>query len=330
MKPTSVLRTLRLLRGYLMRPHGVNPNVIESRFFRTNERYATIVYSPPHRVGKTVVLIHGVSGRASDDPSLVHLARNLCVLGYRVVTPALAQLAQFRHSLSDVDAAAQGIAYAAELAQSKIGVFSFSYGASFALCAAAHPIARKCCSGVVGFGAYYQLADALEHQRKLLIQCPDLSQDDADLAYLRYTLLASHRDEISLSEDAWAEIEPILINYTTRTPIEVKRAPLLKHTRHIDYVDLMQRYQARTLPDTLSPRAVVSNILCPVGLLHDPADRFVPANQSELIATKLNERPSVARTLVLTTPMLSHVQVDPRRNLRDFPKLVNLLDIVLG
>lgn len=329
MKFASLLRTLRLISSYMRRPHGPRPDVVESRSHEAIHPFPSLVYTPIGAVRKTVVLIHGVSGRAAEDPSLVHLARCLAALGYRCVTPSLPNLAQFRHSLEDVELAARGIARAAELAGERVGVFSFSYGASFALCAAAHELSRAHCSAVLGFGGYYRLEDALEHQRQLLIARPNLAEDDADLAYLRYTLLASLREHTSLTEEGWAEIEPILINYTTRCPIERKRGPLLRHAKHINFVELMECYQALELPAELSPATVLGGIACPVGLLHDPKDRFVPANQAALIASALDRRPHVPKTRVLTTPMLSHVQVDPRHRLTDFPKLVDILDMIL-
>ena len=329
MKPSSLIRTLRLLGGYLLSPRGPRRSVTESRYFDATSPFATVVYTPKAPAKGTVVLVHGVTARATDDPSLVQLARTLGAIGYCCVTPPLTKLAQFSHDLADVEAVANGIDRAAQLSQRKVGVLGFSYGASFALCAAAHPRAREHCSALLGFGAYYELSAALEHQRQLLLRSPDLLQDDADLAYLRYTLLACHRDQLSLSAEAWNEIRDTLMRFTTQTPVEEKRAPLIKHARQIDFVDLMQRYQARDIPATLSPKASLSDIVCPVGLLHDPHDRFVPNSEVERLREALDLRPGVKKTQVLTTPMLSHVQVDPRKNLTDLPQLTSLLDLVL-
>ncbi|MGC4068616.1 MAG: alpha/beta hydrolase [Polyangiaceae bacterium] len=330
MKPSSLLRTFRLLGAYLLRPHGPRRGVRETRSAHVSGDFPTIVYEPESgRPRKTIVLVHGVSGRASEDPSLVHLARALGSLGFRCVTPALPGLANFRHDLKDVEALAEGIAYARTLSNAKVPVLAFSYGASFALCAAAHPKAREHCAAVLGFGAYYELDAALAHQLKLLLANPDPARDDADLADLRYTLLACHRDELELPANAWQHIDPTLRTFTTREPIEVKRAPLLEFARDVDYPELMRRYRARPLPAELSPKAVLSDVLCPVGLLHDPADRFVPANQAEQIRAHLDRRVGVPKTRVLTTPMLSHVQVDPRKSFGDLPRLVDLLDLAL-
>jgi pimeloyl-ACP methyl ester carboxylesterase len=329
MKPSNVIRTLRLLGGYLIHPRGPRNNVAESRHFDATSPFPTIVYSPKVSHQRAIVLVHGVTARATDDPSLVQLARAIASLGYYCVTPPLTHLAQFSHDARDIEAVARGIERAAHLVQRPVGVLGFSYGASFALCAAAHPLARSHCSAVLGFGAYYDLQAALNHQLELLQRNIDLTQDDADLAYLRYTLIACQKDPLPLAPDAWNEIRDILNRFTSQTPIEEKRAPLLKHAKSVDYVQLMRNYQAFDLPAEVSPKTSVANIACPVGLLHDPEDRFVPKTEVERLREALDQRPGVAKTQVLTTPMLSHVQVDPRKNLRDLPKLVKLLDLVL-
>lgn len=329
MKPSSLVRTLRLLGGYLLHPKGPRHSITETRNFDGSSPFPTIVYAPRGEPKRAVVLVHGVTARATDDPSLVQLARSVAALGYLCVTPPLTRLAQFSHDVSDIEAVAVGIEQAATQVQRPASVLGFSYGASFALCAAAHPRARPHCSAVLGFGAYYELSAALEHQLELLRRCPDLTQDDADLAYLRYTLLACHRKQLTISACAWQEIFDTLLHFTSQTPVEVKRAPLIKHASNVDFVDLMLRYQARQLPPEVSPKTNVANINCPVGLLHDPQDRFVPSSEVERLREALDQRPAVAKTQVLTTPMLSHVQVNPRKNLRDLPKLTRLLDLVL-
>lgn len=330
MKPAAFYTTLRLLQSYLLVAHGPRRGVTESREFGEGAPFPTIVYRPTKPNRRTLVLIHGVTGRATDDPSLVHLARSLAGLGYTCVTPPVTRLAQFHHDPADIDEIVQGIRYASELAESPVGILGFSYGSSFALSAAADPRVAEHCRAVLGFGAYFDLPEALEHQRQLLLRHPDPAQDDADLAYLRYTLLACQRDYVALPAEAWETIDPLLRCFTSRAPIEDKRAPLLKYASHINFVELMQHYQASNLPEALSPKSVLGLIRCPVGLLHDPGDRFVPAAHAERIREVLDRRPSAAKTLVLTTPMLSHVQVNPRRNLLDLPKLVDLLQLVLG
>lgn len=320
----------RLLRDYLRGPRGPRRDVAEQRLAGSWERHPSILYEPKGRRRGTLVLVHGVSARASDDPSLVRLARGLCTLGFCCETPSLPELARFRHSALDIDTLVDAIRGASDRAGDMVGIMAFSYGASYGLRAASDPRCRHRCRYLVAFGAYHALSGALEHQRELLVRSPNPELDDADLAYLRYTLLVSHREELPISVAGWHEIHEVLEHFTSDVPIAEKRAPLLRHARDVDYVDLMRRYQRRDLPPCLSPQGVLADITCGVGLLHDPWDRFVPAHHAESIRKELETRVLAPSTRVLTTPMLSHVQVAPMRNVLGLPQLVRVLDPLLG
>jgi pimeloyl-ACP methyl ester carboxylesterase len=326
----GTLTLTRLLWGFLKGARGPRQDVSESILERTGNQYPLILYTNTHRVRCTLVLVHGVTARASYDPNLLHLARCIASLGYRCLTPSLVGLANFEHSASDVDTVASAIERGRDIAGERVGVLAFSYGASYALSAAARPSARSCCRAILAFGAYYLLADALEHQRRLLVQNPNPELDDTDLLYLRYTLLACQRSELQLSDAAWAAIQHTLTHYMSPSPLEEKRRALLEHAKSFDFVDLMQRYQRRALPAILSPAGRLRDVTCPVALLHDPSDRFVPADHLERIRHELDARSGYAPTATLTTPMLSHVRVDPRRNLLDALRLIGLLKPSFG
>ena len=272
------------------------------------------------------MLLHGVTAKASKDPNLVHLSRCIAAAGYRCLTPSLAGLATFRHSASDIETATMALRRASEIADCPVGVLAFSYGAS----AAAQPAARGCCRAILAFGAYYLLSEALEHQRRLLAENTDPTRDDSDLLYLRYTLLACHKPDLGLTEGAWRDIESALTHFMTSSSLDDKKRPLLRHARALDYVDLMQRYQRRELPTILSPAGQLHDVPCPVALLHDPRDRFVPAHHIDRICRDLDSRSGCAPTRTLKTPMLSHVRVDPVGNLRDAWQLIQLLKPVFG
>lgn len=330
MSLSAAFTTLRLLYSVNALPHGSRASVRETRLSISDEASSASLFEPLGRVRRNLVLVHGVTGRADSDPLIVHLARSLAALGYRCVVPGLSQLAQFRHDPRDVRMIVSTLATCNRTFAEPIALMAFSYGASYALCACADPEVAEACTALVGFGAYYDLEDALGHQLQLLLRHPNLELDDGDVAYLRYTLLACHRDELDLSVEAWREIDEVLVNYTDRSPIERRRGPLLRHARQFDYVQLMESYQRRGLPGTLSPKGRLANIRCPVGLLHDPNDRFVPAHHVELIRQELDSRANSVPTEILTTPMLSHVQVEPLRRLFDVPRLIRLLEPVLG
>jgi len=326
----GTLTLTRLLWNYLKGKRGPMQNVRETVLDRTANRYPSILYTHKQNNHGTLVLVHGVTARASEDPNLVHLSRCIASLGFRCLTPPLVGLANFQHIADDVDTVATAIQRARDIADDSVGILAFSYGASYALSAISRPVTRDCCRAILAFGAYYLLADALEHQRQLLIRNPDPELDDADLLYLRYTLLACQRSDLQLSDAAWQAIQHTLTNYMLPSTLEDKKRALRTYAKSFDFVDLMQRYQRRSLSPVLSPAGQLHDVACPVALLHDPNDRFVPASHPERIRHELDARVGHSPTATLTTPMLSHVSVDPKRNLRDAGRLIRLLKPAFG
>ena len=321
----NALTISRLLWDYLHGKRGPRSNVTETVLARSVDGYPLILYSNEPSVRGTVVLVHGVTARASEDPNLVHLARCVASRGIRCLTPSLPGLASFRHDASDIDTVTTAFRRASEIESDRVGVLAFSYGASYALSAAAQPTARHCCRAIVAFGAYHVLPDALEHQRLLLVRNPDPMQDDSDLLYLRYTLLACQLSELGLSELAQRDIQAALVDFMSPGPLETKRRALLEHAIGFDYVELMRQYQRRVLPSVLSPAGQLHEVACPVALLHDPGDRFVPVDHVDRICRELDARAGHSPTKALKTAMLSHVRVDPVRNLADAWQLIRLL-----
>ncbi|HMA91896.1 MAG TPA: hypothetical protein VKP30_04375 [Polyangiaceae bacterium] len=326
---STTLTTLRLLQAMNSGKRGTRPDVIERAVPLMGSNAAATCFEPRRKLRGTLVLVHGVTGRANQDPLLVHLARSLAGIGYRSIVPGLEHLANFKHDPRDIDTIVAAIE-AASHHTDRVSILAFSYGASYALCAAANPKVNTACSALVGFGAYFELSEALEFQRQLLLRHQSLDNDDADITYLRYTLLATHRQQLDLPDEAWRQIEPILVNFTTPRPLAEKRAPLVQFARHIDYVKLMESYQERPHAAALSPASSLHNVRCWVGLLHDPNDMFVPPDHAERIRAALDGRPNAEPVAVLTTPMLSHVQVDPLRRVLDLPRLIRVLEPVLG
>ncbi len=325
---SKMLRTLSMIRlvvDYLKGRRGPRAHVTETVLQRFERGCPFIQYQASGKPRGTLLLIHGVTPRASEDPNLVHLARCIAAFGYRCLTPPLTGLAGFTHDARDIERVSHALVRAGDVAGEPVSVFAFSYGASYALSAAAEPNARSCCARILGFGAYHQLSEALEHQRQLLVKHPDPALDDSDVLYLRYTLLACQRDELGLSSTAWGDIDEALSNFMAQTPLAHKKRALLQHAGHFDYVELMQRYQRRNLPAVLSPAGRLHQVACPVSLLHDPDDRFVPASHLNRIRAELDARTQVEATKALKTTMLSHVQVNPLINLVDTVRFLRLL-----
>ena len=321
----GTLSAVRLLWDFLKGNRGTRSGVTESALTHSRKGHPWLLYSPRATARRAIVLIHGVSARASEDVNLAHLARCVASLGHPCLTPPLDGLAHFEHNDADVDIVAEALCRARQMFQAPSSVLAFSYGASYALSAAARPECHDACKIIVGFGAYHQLEAALEHQRQLLVDNPRLDQDDSDLLYLRYTLLACQREQLDLTPGAWAAIDGALMDFMSPAPLLDKQRPLLEYANQFDYADLMAKYQRLALSPALSPAGRLNQVGCPVALLHDPRDRFIPPDQVQLLRRELDARVGIPRTRILVTPMLSHVRVDPMRNLRDTWHLIRLL-----
>ncbi len=319
------LTALRLMWEYMNGQRRPRPRVSETVLFRSPMGHPWLLYSGKHASRTPLILVHGVTARASEDINLVHLARCIADLGHPCLTPPLDGLAHFSHDEADVATVVDALHRARELFGRPASVWGFSYGASYALSAAARAECRSCCRFIVAFGAYYELDAALEHQRKQLVAQPEPDSDDVDLLYLRYTLLLCQRETIQLPEPAWSEIESTLSNFMTPGPLEERWRPLLEYARDIDYAELMALYQRRPRSGALSPAGKLEGLACPVALLHDPNDRFIPSDQTRSIQNELDCRQGVPKTQTLTTRMLSHVQVNPMRSLLDAYRLIRLL-----
>ncbi len=219
----------------------------------------------------------------------------------------------------------QSLRFAREVAHEPVAMLGFSYGGAYALRAAAEPSVADGCRAVVTFGAYHQLSNVLEHQRRLLLAHPDLVDDDADLLYLRATLLRASQAWESLSTRAKREIGAVLRDFTSPGDLEQKRGPLFEHARHFDYAELLSRYQAQDFAPELSPCGALGTMRASVGLLHDPKDRLIPQTEVHNLEDELRRAPSCPKVRVLATPMLSHVEIHPLRRLRDLPALLRVL-----
>lgn len=323
--PFGSITASRVLWSYLKSRRDSHPRVAELRPRMSPLGHPWVQYEPQRRKGRPVILVHGVTPRAAEDANLVHLARCIARLGHPCLTPPLDGLAHFRHTPSDVETLVEALQFSRDHFGEPASVLGFSYGASYALSAAAAVECHNACKGILVFGAYYQLEHALEHQRKRLIQNPDANKDDSDLLYLRYTLLACQREDLDLPPSAWDPIDATLANFMVDEPIEVKRRALVTHASHLDFVQLMEKYQQRTFSPLLSPARRVGDIQCPVALLHDPEDRFIPPNQVELLKGELDARPQFDRTASLITPLVSHVHVNPSRDLPDAVRFIRIL-----
>jgi pimeloyl-ACP methyl ester carboxylesterase len=121
----------------------------------------------PSWAAPPIVLLPGAAPRGRADTRVRAVARALARAGRAVFVPEM-ELSHARFERSDINATARAVA---ALRQGRLGergnrprvvLLGFSFGGSFALLVAAHPVARQQVAGVATFGSYFDLRGVLQ------------------------------------------------------------------------------------------------------------------------------------------------------------------------
>lgn len=280
----------------------------------------------------TILLVHGLSPLAHQDPRMVNLARALAAVGFRVVAP---EFAEVRHlvispvSIDNIARCIRSVAMEYKSANYRIGVFSASFCGGVSLLAAARPEAAAWVSGLLALGSYTDVTSTLQYL---------LSSEKAD-AYGRLLILKNfihhsigHDPEVQLALQT-----AIADNFYGRQPgdLAIVLQRLRPHAVHLVQTLLdhaaVRRYhfdrirpQLKQISAALDVIRNVSRVKAPVWLLHGEDDNIIPANQSRLLHAAL--RRAGKRSTLLVSPLLGHSNVS--LSFSTMPELAQLISAV--
>jgi len=287
------------------------PSRVTGRFDeRRNLRSAGLdydAYAPRGAARRQVVVVHGVTLNAKDEPRLVHLCRCLASVGIGCFAPSLPGLRELRWESSDVEALT---AFTLERAgeAGPVGLIGFSFGASYALLAAAGAEADGRVAFVLSFGAYHSLEELygefLASVARAGAEAPDPTDD---WLYLRLVAAYRHRDRLALPEESRARLESLLRRYCLEASVSEKRSFFREQLGGRDPVPLDFQLRDPETLERLSPAHRLGGLRCPVGLLHDPADPLIPDRHARRIADELGSAGRPCRLAI--SPVLQHVSL---------------------
>jgi len=150
-----------------------------------------------------VVLVHGVHYKGIDEPRLERFARAIAGAGVAVMTPLVAELADYRvdpHSVETVGAAIESLRK--ELGHERVGLMGTSFGGGIALLAAADPRFAAHVSFVVAVGAHDDLGRVSRFFLDDAIARPDgTTQQLRAHGYGALVLVHAHADHFFAAED---------------------------------------------------------------------------------------------------------------------------------
>lgn len=288
----------------------------------------------PHRC---LVIGHGVHYKGIEEPRLVRFSSELANAGAVVLTPELADLADYRVTRSGADVLGESVRMLSQRcpAGSKVGLLGFSFAGGLALLAALDAGVSERLAYVASVGGYHDLRRVLAflltdtvqtlhgpterraHEYGLVVllyeYLPSFVPEE-DLPYMRQAIRAWLEEDRSR---AWA----FASRATSERSERVFTAVATRETQSIR--ELMSRVlsaESDTLR-TLSPAGRLDEIHVPVYLLHGTGDSVIPPEETAWADKELGERPHRA----LITPLIEHVELDAHFRIGDALDLVDFM-----
>jgi dienelactone hydrolase len=315
-RDTSVQTPAGPVRGRLYIPEGI-PN-------------------PP-----AMVILHGVHYLGIDEPRLVNFSRALSTHGVLVLTPELADLADYHVELGSIDL----IGYAARDLKARTGansvaVLGLSFAGGLALVAASEPQYEKDVSIVISIGGYDSLPRVLRFYATNTVQGPrgavlHMQAHEYGILVVAY----AHPEDFFSPADVPRAREAIRQQLHEKTAqaqaIAQRLSPagrarmedLLAHKDGGLSADLLRSLsEHKTDAEAVSPEGKLAHIRADVFLSHGEADNVIPP--AELMWLK-KDVPADKLKAALISPVISHVELGGKPSFADEWRLVDFMKDVL-
>ncbi len=323
---------------------GRHPNVEELTPITTASGPVPARYYRPEGVSEApgIVLVHGVHRLGIQEPRLQRFARAIAATGVLVLTPQIAEIADYRVDPRSVDTiGAAAAALGAKLPPDRRpGVMGMSFAGGLSLLAAADPRYAPRIGFVVAVGAHHDLARVSRFFATSEVEHPEgppthleahgygalvliygratdfFPPEDVDAARdaLRLWLwddrVAARARAEALSPASWAKLDAIF-----EGPSDLIAPELL------DEID-----RDGAAMSAVSPRGHLAAMEVPVFLLHGAGDTVIPAAETDWIAREVPS--SVLRSALVSTAIV-HVELGGDTPLSEKWALVHFMAGVL-
>jgi dienelactone hydrolase len=273
--------------------------------------------------GRAVVIAHGVHHQGIDERRLVPFARALARTGYVVLTPELAELADYRITASGVDVIRRSVAYALarrdHVEGDRVGLLGFSFAGGLALVAASEPSVGGHLQFVTSVGGHHDLGRVLGFLVNNRIETPSGTRSEKAHEYGLVVLLYGNLERFVPAPDllamragvkAWLEEDRPRARHlaAARTTPESERLWKLLESGRVQElapeIEALLAEKKREL-EALSPRGRLASVHVPVYLLHGSHDSVIPPSETDWAALELDSQAHEA----LVSPLLEHVSV---------------------
>ena len=296
----------------------------------------TGVSNPP-----AMVVLHGVHHLGIDEPRLVNFSRALSTHGVLVMTPELADIADYHVELSSIDV----IGSAARELKSRTGansvaVLGLSFAGGLALVAAAQPRYEADISVVISIGGYDSLPRVLRFFASNTIPGPNgvavhMQAHEYGILVVAY----AHPEDYFSPEDVPLAREAIrqqlYENANQAQSLAQRLSPsgrarmeeLLAHKDDGLSADLLRSLaEHEAEAEAVSPEGKLANLRADVFLAHGEGDNVIPP--TELLWLK-RDVPGDKLKAALVSPVISHVELGGHPSFADEWRLVHFMKELL-
>lgn len=300
---------------------------------------AARLYVPGGASRRALVLIHGIHRKSITDPRVIRVATELSSQGVTVLTPEMADLADYRlteESIDTIALAVKELAQRTDLAPGgKVGLVGISFGGGLSLVAAARPDVGQNLEYVASIGAHHDFARVIRFFLTGVAEGPDtrkpLRPHEYGLAVLVYgrlprlapaadrkVLLAAFRSWLGEDRQAARAHAARLTTERGQRIFQLLEGGRLAEMRGEIEADLKDD---RVRLERLSPAGKLSEVRVPVFLLHGKADHLIPTSELEWAVRELGERPHEA----LVTSLIDHVMPDRPASVLEVLRLAGMM-----
>jgi dienelactone hydrolase len=321
----------RLIEEHVSVPGRDGP--IRARIYRRADQ--------PH--GRGLVIAHGIHHEGMNERRMVPFARELARAGRVVLTPELADLADYRITRQGVavirDAALYLGARPDIVSEARVGLLGFSFAGGLALVAAAEPELAGRVELVASVGGHHDLGRVLRFLIRNQVETPAgavrKQAHDYGLVVVLYDAVdrvAPEADRVVLRDALRASLHGDAAGARTRAAAlrtdDGRRLWRLVETQRLQELAPVFETIVREGADELarlSPAGRLADIGVPVYVVHGAGDSVIPSAETDWAARELGDAPHVA----LVTPLIEHVEVNGSAGIGDKLALLRFIANIL-
>jgi dienelactone hydrolase len=304
---------------------------------------ARLYFRDGAKPGDGIVVAHGVHYRGIDERRLVPFARALAESGLTVLTPELAELADYRITSSGVDVIRESVSYLASrrdrVAAPRVGLLGFSFAGGLALVAVRDPKTASLVSAVTSVGGHHDVRRVLRFLIHNEIETPHGVVHQKAHEYGLVVLVYGNLEHFVPAADlpamregfkAWLheDQKSARVAAQARTTPEAERLWQLLEKGQLQTLapelDALLHSQNAELA-AISAVGHLKHLKVPVYLLHGSHDSVIPSSETDAANLELDG----AEHRALVSPLLEHVEVSKTAGLADKWALVSFMAKVL-